>query len=881
VKHYLRPLLMPSSVAMVGASDRAGSLGRSVFENLLSSQFKGDIYAVNPRHRKTLGQRSYASVAAIGKAVDLAVIAAPATSVPGLLAGMRSKVSAAIVMSAPDAIDPAAARAWHREVSTSARKNGIRLVGPGAFGVIRTDIGLNATFSSAPTVPGRLALVSQSGAVCTALLDFATPLHIGFSTVISLGDAIDVGFGELLDALVQDPASDGILLYVESVGDARGFLSALRAAARIKPVVVLKAGRSLELERGDCDTNEIAPTPDRVFDAALMRAGTVRVKTYTQLFAAARILAMGKIPFGNRLAIVSNGRGPGMLAADSALANGVALAKLVPATIQALDALLPKEIARANPVDVRADAPPARLAAAVAATLSDPQVDAVLALHVSRPITPAIEAARAVSAVARGSTKPMLAAWLGALDRGGVHGALEAGGIANFYTPENAVEAFSFLATYRRNQEWLLEVPPPYADPEPPDLAAAQRVLERAAPHGRATLPITEAYAILAAFGIELPPLSAVDTLAEAQAAARKLSYPVRLAFDVAGPGLPPARSGIRTGRGLARAYGEIDHLISAGQRSRWNGKLIVQRDQGAHEGSQAAIALSTDAVFGPVVAFGGSERMMAAQSVHAVMLPPLNGRLAHDLIAAAAMRHVPPSAALIALLLRVSGIACALPWVCELALDPLLVTGDRVEVAGVRVVVDPRRTEVSGYGHMAIHPYPIELESEWDAPDGTRLKVRPVRPEDAGLERAFVESLSEQTRYFRFFYRLHQLTPAMLARFTQVDYDRELALLALSRDPGSPSREMIVGIARYISNHDGESAEFAVVVADAWQGRGVGRMLMERLIGCARKRGFKRLEGVVLRANLGMVKFSAQMGFEVRDDTQDPEQVTVVLPLS
>jgi acetyltransferase len=881
VHHYLRPLLMPSSVALVGASDRAGSLGRSVFENLLAGGFKGDIHAVNPGHRKVLGRKSFATVAAIGKPVDLVVIAAPAALTPGLIEAMPAKVRAAIVMSAPDATDAAGARAWRRDVSAAARKGGIRLVGPGAFGVIRTEIGLNATFGTVPTRPGRLALVSQSGAVCTAMLDFAAPMHIGFSSVISLGGAIDVSFGELLDALVQDPVTDGILLYVETVGDARAFLSALRAAARMKPVVVLKAGLSLEPVPDHDDDGLIAPMPDAVFDAALMRAGTVRVRTYTQLFAAARILAMGKIPGGNRIAIISNGRGPGLLAADSAVTNGVALAHLAPATVQALDALLPREIVRANPVDVRADAPPARLAAALAATLSDPEVDAVLALHVTRPVTPAIDAAHAVAAVARGSTKPVLASWLGAIDRQGVHEALDAGGIANFYTPENAVEAFSFLAAYRRNQEWLLEVPPPQPDTLPPDLAAAAEILERAATRGPGLLPLMDAHALLAAFGMSLPAPVVVDTLAEAHAAARKLRYPVRLSLDGSGLGVPPARGGIRSGRALARAYGELGEAMSGKGRVEGDGHMIVQHDLVTYEGSRAAIAVATDAVFGPVIAFGASDRTLMARSARVVMLPPLNRRLALDLLTSASVRDASASEALVALLLRISALVCALPWVRELALDPIMLTADRADIVDVRVMVDPRRKAGPGYRHMAIHPYPTGLESEWLAADGTRIKVRPVRPEDANMEREFVASLSEQTRYFRFFYRLHQLTPAMLARFTQVDYDREVALLALAPDPASPAGEIIVGISRYIANYDGESAEFAVVVADAWQGRGVGRMLMERIIACAKKRGFKRLEGVVLRANQGMIKFSEQLGFQIRDDADEPEQVTAVLALS
>jgi len=880
VQHYLHPLLMPKSVALVGASERPGSLGRSVFENLRSGGFNGDIYAVNPRHRRVSGQRSFASVSAIGKPVDLVVITAPAGVIPGLLSAITTQVRAAVVMSTPDATDVAGARAWRRDVSAAARKKSIRVVGPGAFGIIRTDIGLNATFGTTPTLAGRLALVSQSGAVCTAMLDFAAPMHIGFSSVLSLGGAVDVNFGELLDALVQDAATDGILLYVESVGDARAFLSALRAASRIKPVVVLKAGRSREAMH-DAENDDIAPLPDTVFNAALQRAGTVRVRTYTQLFAAARILAMGKIPGGNRLAIVSNGHGPGLLAADSAVASGVTLASLDPETIQALDALLPKEIVRANPVDVRADAPPSRLAAAVAATLSDPQVDAVLALHVTRPVTPALDAAHAVAAVARGSPKPVLASWLGALDRQDVHDALEAGGIANFYTPENAVEALSFLAAYRRNQEWLLEVPPPHADPEPPDLATAERILARATPHGRRSLPLVDTQALLAAFGITLPPLATADTLAEAHAAARKLRYPVRLALDFVGPALPASRGGIRSGRALARAYGELSHAISAKQRANWSGGVVVQHDLTTYDGIQTAIAVTTDPVFGPVIAFGASERMAVAHVARAVMLPPLNHRLARDFINAASLRHVPPTEALIDLMLRVSTLVCALPWVCELALDPIIIIDGRAQIVGARLVVDPKRKAGPGFRHMAIHPYPTALVSEWVARDGTRIDVRAVRPEDAEMERDFVASLSEQTRYFRFFYRLHQLTPAMLVRFTQVDYDREMALLALTADPASPTGRKIVGVSRYIANYDGESAEFAVVVTDTWQGRGIGRMLMERLIGSAKRRGLKRLEGVVLRANRGMLKFAEQLGFEVRENPDEPEQLTIVLPLS
>ncbi|MFO1316451.1 MAG: GNAT family N-acetyltransferase [Burkholderiales bacterium] len=871
MRHYLSPLLAPKSVALVGASDRTGSLGRTVFENLLSGQFAGDIYAVNPNHRRVFGRRAYTSLAAIGKPVDLAIIATPPAPIPDILDDERVRLKCAVLMSFPEMADPAAARTWRRNVTAIAKRRGIRLLGPGGFGIVRTDIGLNATFCAPMALPGRLALVAQSGAVCTALLDFAGPMQIGFSTVTSVGGAIDIGFGELLEALVYDPATDGILLYVESVGDARTFLSALRAAARTKPVVVLKAGRSLEPHPDVDALGEPFITHDGVFDAALKRAGTVRVETYTKLFAAARILAMGKIPRGDRLAIVSNGRGPGVLAADCVADAGVSLAKFAPETVQGLDALLPPEIPRENPVDVRGDAQPARLAAAVATTLADPNVDAVLALHVPRPIVGAIEAAHAVAAVARGSGKPVLGAWLGAVNRPDLHDALEAGGVANFFTPENAVDAFAFLAAYRRNQEWLLEVPSSQPDPESPDLAAAEALRARAAGDAAAPWNAWETQKLLAVFGIATAPLAEVTTVADAQAVARRLRYPVTL--TMAGSESSGERAFVANGRALARAW---KSLRDRGDSARL--KVVVQRAPPPGTTGACAITLSTDPVFGPVIAVGASVRGVAAPRERAVMLPPLNRRLALDLFAAAGIAE--PGEALVQLVLRLSALACALPWVRELALDPVIVVQERVEIPSARAVVDPKRKPLPAYAHMAIHPYPMELEAHIVLRDGTQLLMRPIRPEDAELERRFISALSEQTRYFRFFYRLHELSPAMIARFTQVDYDRELALVALAPDPEGPNGQAMVGIARSIANLDHESAEFAVVTADAWHGRGIASALMKALIACARKKGLKRLVGTVLRANQNMIRFTQGLGFTVSDDPEDPEQVKAQLEL-
>ena len=803
--HYLAPLLAPRSVAVVGASSRPGSLGRTAYENLLAGGFQGELFAVNPGHSTVLGQKAYASLTAIGRPIDLAVICAPFAAVPGILDLGRGQLRGAAILTDAPSGDAAAYREWRRDLTQRARRAEVRVLGPASFGVVRTSLGLNATVGAVAALPGRLSLISQSGAVAMALLDFARTAGIGFASVVAFGTGSDVETSELLEFALTDPETDGIVLYLETVKDARRFMSALRVAARAKPVVVLKAGRR------DPPVTSHAPAPDHVFDAALRRAGTVRVGTYTQLFAAARILAGGRIPRGNRVAIVTNGRGPGLLAADRAADAGVALAKLTPETLGILGALLPPGSRIGNPVDLRGEAPPERFAAALSAVLVDDNVDAAIVLHVATPSAPPTDAARAVAAAANGSGRPVLAAWLGAIDRREASDALEAGGVANFFTPENAVEALSFLAAYRRNQQWLLETPPPQPEAAAPDLLIAERIRAQAQARARSVLSAQQARSLLAAFGISL----------------------------TTGAAVKPRRRGAP--------------------------KVVSTRGIGANLG------VHRDAVFGPVIALS----MTRAASLD-LMLPPLNRRLAADLVASACGQvPAPEHEALIGLLLGISALVCALPWVIEIELAGVA-AGARMP-ATVRVTVDPNRRVSAGYRHMAIHPYPVELETTVTVKGARRLRVRAIRPEDAEAERAFVAGLSEESRYTRFMQHLHELTPQMLARFTQVDYDRELALIALD---GRPRAEKIVAVARYVGNPDGESAEFAVVVADAWQGRGLAQTLMRMLIGCARTRGFRRLDGVILATNAAMLALMDRLGFKTIPDPNDREQVIATLEL-
>jgi acetyltransferase len=443
--------------------------------------------------------------------------------------------------------------------------------------------------------------------------------------------------------------------------------------------------------------------------------------------------------------------------------------------------------------------------------------------------------------------------------------------VANFFTPENAVDAFAFLAAYRRNQEWLLEVPSSHPDPQPPDLDAAERVRLQAHGERDAVLPPAETQQLFAAFGIATAPVHIVTALPQAHALARDLGYPVTLTLE--GAAQPLVRAGLAHGRALARAWREL----SPAARGNTQAKLVLQRSPPAGVAGACAVVLATDPVFGPVISAGASVRGVAAPRARVVMLPPLNRRLASDLLTAAG---IAPDDGLVRLILQLSSLACALPWVRGVALDPVLLVRGAAEIAAARVMVDPKRKPGPGYRHMAIHPYPVELEGSITLRDGTKLALRPIRPEDAELERRFIDGLSEESRYFRFFYRLHELTPAMLGRFTQVDYDRELALLALAPDPGSAGGVAMVGIARYIANLDHESAEFAVVIADAWQRRGVASRLMQALIASARRKGLTRLVGTVLRANTNMIRFTQSLGFTIRDDPDDQDQVTAELVL-
>ncbi len=873
--HYLDRLLSPRSVVVFGASDDPSSVGGRVFGNILDGGFEGAVHAINPGRKEVRGRPCHASLEAVDRAVDLAVVATPAATVPAVLRecgehGVRS----AVVLSAGFEEGGRGGEERERELLREARRFGIRILGPNCLGFLRPGAKLNATFSRGGARKGSLALVSQSGALCTAILDWAHERQVGFSSVVSLGDAADVDFGDVLDYLALDKETKGILLYVEGVRHPRRFMSGLRVAARLKPTVVVKAGRHDEGSKAARSHTGAIVGGDDAFDAALRRAGAVRAFTVEQLFAAAELLATHHRVRGNRLAIVTNAGGPGVLAADRAAELPVRVAELSPATVESLEATLPAFWSRGNPVDILGDATPDRYRAAVAACLADPQVDGVVAILTPQAMTDPTGAAEAVLSAAHGSEKPLLACWMGGAHVREARALFARSRVPSFEGPEAAVEAFGYLASYRENQRLLLQAPGPRSRDDEPDVEGARLLVENVLDEGRRSLSVTESKALLAAFRIPVAAAVRAATPAEALVAAESLGFPLAMKIDSPDvthkSDVGGVRLDIRTAADVRRAFGEM--LEEARARlpdARILGVTLEPMVRRRH-GRELLVGVARDPVFGPVIGFGAGGTTVEIQRDRSVALPPLNPFIAADLVARTrvarllgSFRGLPAAdhEAVVDVLLRVSELVCELPHVCELDINPLLADESGVVALDARVVVDFPGAPKGPYGHMAIHPYPAHLETRWQLPDGTDVTIRPIRPEDAELEQAFVRNLSPESRYFRFMRTLAELTPEMLVRFTQIDYDREMAFLACVVRDG---RETEVGVARYVTNPDGRTCEFAVVIADEWQGRGIAARLMTELMRVARERGLQVMEGEVLAANARMFHLMRNLGFVV-----------------
>ena len=890
-KHYLTPLLEPRSVGIIGASEKEATLGNVVLRNMLDADFKGKIYAINPNHESILGQPCYKSVEEIPQRLDLAVITVRAEKVAALVDSCgRAGVKAVIVMSSGFAETGPRGALYERQVIEAARRYRIRLLGPNCIGVMRPDLKFNASFVRTNALKGSIGLISQSGALCAAILDWAKPHSVGFSAVVSLGASSDIDFGEVLEYMISDPRTESIMLYVEGIRDARRFMSALRGAARVKPVLLIKAGRHPEASHAILSHSAAPVGDDAVFDAALRRAGVIRLYNLAQLFSAASALFSHFRPRGNRLAVVTNGGGPGVMAADRAADLGIPITTFCDATMEKLNAILPPSWSHGNPVDILGDADVERYSKTVEAILEGPNVDGVLVLLTPQAMTDPEGVAKTIIELEKNADKPVVTCWMGEEQVTSARRLFIEAGIPTFRSPEPAVELFSHISAHYRNQKLLMQTPSSLSHLSPPSVESARLVIETALAERRKSLNEMESKALLAAFRIPIAQTVVARSATEAMVLAEELGLPVVMKIDSPSIIHKSDSGGVRLNLGslaaVRTAYQEILAEVSKNRPDATINGVAIEPMVLKRYGRELVVRVKRDPVFGPAITFGEGGNRVTANNDTAVALPPLNKYLVQDLIRSSQVapllgefRNQPPISmeALELVLLRVSEMVCELPWMQSLEINPLIVDENGAVAVDARIVVDNVSPTAGHYDHMAIHPYPSHLIHEWIQPDGTKIIIRPIRPEDADLSIEFVRNLSAETKYFRFMNTMRELPPAMVARLTQIDYDREMAFIATLTE-NDVERE--IGVCRYAVNPDGESCEFAVVVADDWQHKGLARKLMGVLIETARASGLSYMNGVFLSNNERMLKFVQGLGFVLSNDPDDNSVKVGILSL-
>lgn len=885
--HYLTPLFAPKSVVVFagrpGEDAAPTPQAAAVLSALRAQAFDGVLNFLDIHTSGTLADLAQARA-------DLAIIALPEQDVPAALevAG-RIRCGAALVLG--QGYDAEAAASLH----DIARRHGIRLMGPNSLGVQRPRIGLNASVAGPLASPGPLALVSQSGALTASILDWARKNAVGFSTVVSPGPHSAVDIAQALDFLASDAQTHSIVVYLEGIGPARRFMSALRAAAHAKPVVVLKAGRKPAGNEAARTHSRAIVGSDDVFDAALRRAGAVRVRSFVELFSAAKCLASRYRPVGPRLAIVTNGGGPGVLAADWVSEIGLTLGTLSPHVARDLAPALPAQASLTDLVDLSEDAAAPHYLAAVQAASADPAVDGLLVIHSPKVGSDPAAVARSLAEFKPRTAKPLLTCWMGDASVGEARAVLNAALIPSFRTPEAAVGAFGNIASFYRNQQLLHQTPPPLTGMAKPDVEGARLLIEGVLAERRQVLTEMESKALLSAFHIPVTQTLLARSATEAMMIATQLGFPVALKVDSPDIAHKSDVQGVALNVLNASAVRDTwnDMMASVARlapQARING-ITVQAMARQQRGRELYIGLVSDQPFGPVIAFGAGGTMIELINDRAMELPPLNQFLARQLIHRARVaetlgewRGAPAAdvAAIERVLLRVSEMVCELPQLREMDINPLIVDAGGAVAVDARIVIGDTPQPLSGcgsdYHHLAILPYPARYEQVWPLRGGGSYTVRPIHPDDAHMLQALVRSLSPQSRYFRFVSSMAELPPAMLSRFTLIDYDREMALVAVvkTREPrddgGFDESERIVGVSRYITNPDSTSCEFSLVVADDFGGRGIGSRLMLSIMDVARDKGLSEIDGLVLANNPGMLRLMKSLGFSIEPYAEDPD---------
>ena len=874
-RHPLDALFHPRSIAVIGATEKPGSVGRTILWNLLSSPFGGTVFPVNPSRPAILGVKAYASVEAIGEPVDLAVIVTPARSAPGLIdecgqAGVRAVViiSAGFKEIGADGVE------LERQVLANARRHGIRVLGPNCLGIMNPVGALNATFAAGIAKPGRVGFISQSGALLTAILDWAERESVGFSSIVSLGSMLDIGWGDVIDYLGDDPNTDSIVIYMETIGDARAFLSAAREVALTKPIIVIKPGRTAQAARAAASHTGSLTGSDDVLDAAFRRAGVLRVDSIDELFMVSEILAKQPRPAGRRLSIVTNAGGPGVIATDALIGGGGELTELTAETMNRLNEVLPAVWSHNNPIDIIGDAPPERYAQALEVAAADPDTDGLLVILTPQAMTDPTATARALVKHARIAGKPVLASWMGGTDVAEGAAILRAAGIPTFAYPDTACVLFNHLWRYADNLRALYETPTLPMAPERGEFREkVDEIIAAVSAEGRTLLTEFESKKVLAAYGIPITDTQVAETADDAVHAADEMGYPVVAKLlsrtishktDVGGVVL-----NLRTSESVREAFDTIRDAVTAKAGAEHFEGVTIQ-PMINWSGYELIVGSSPDPQFGPVLLFGMGGQLVEVFRDRALALPPLNTTLAKRVIEqttiAKALRGVrgrkPIDLDVLAgLLVRFSELVAEQPRIAEIDINPLLASPERIIALDARVVLHPASIADADLPRLAIRPYPHAYIREADAA-GIPIVIRPIRPEDEPALAEFHATLSEATvraRYGTDLGLAERTAHERLTRICFVDYDREIALVA---EAPQAHGSAVAGVARLSRASTGEDRELSLVVADAWQRRGIGRELLRSAIDVAIAEGARSIVARLSPENAAMRALLAQGGF-------------------
>lgn len=876
----LDAIFSPRSVAVIGATEREGSVGRTILWNLITNSFGGTVFPVNLKRPSVLGIKAYPTILDVPDEVDLAVIVTPAPTVPGIIRDCVKKgVKGAIVISAGfKEIGPAGAD-LERQILEEARRGQMRVVGPNCLGVMSPVTGLNATFASDMARPGNVGFISQSGALLTAILDWSFRENVGFSAFVSIGSMLDVGWGDLIYYLGNDPRTESIVIYMETIGDARAFLTAAREVALTKPIIVIKPGRTDEAAKAAASHTGSLTGSDEVLRAAFRRVGVLRVEGIDDLFHIAEVLAKQPQPEGDRLTVLTNAGGPGVLATDALISSGGRLAEISPETMAALDKILPEHWSHNNPIDILGDASPERYTQALELTARDPNSDGLLVILTPQAMTDPTRTAEELKVYATGLGKPLLASWMGGADIAAGEAILNRAGIPTFEYPDMAARMFNYMWRYSYRLRSLYETPQfPVDEIEDHNPEPALAIIDKARASGRTILTEYESKNILAMYGIPTVETRLAATVEDAVSAAEAIGYPVVVKLnsetithktDVGG-----VRLNLQNGDHVREAFESMAAAVAERASAADFQGVTVQPMIDLSDAYELIIGSSPDPQFGPVLLFGTGGTMVEVYKDRELGLPPLTSTLARRMMertkiyeALKGIRGRDPVNldSLERLMVRFSFLVAEQHWIREIDINPLLASSEMLLALDARVVLHGLETEEKDLPQLAVRPYPIQYIKPWNLKDDTFVNIRPVRPEDEPLMAVFHAGLSEHSVYMRYFHALQlsqRVAHERLTRICFIDYDREMVLAAVKREP----ERRIVGVGRLSKIYGSDEAEFAILIDDDFQGQGLGTELLRRLVQVAEdERDIGRVMAYMLPENLGMRRISEKLSFDLK----------------